>query len=296
MQQKLLSILSAFVDSLAAAAILFAPHNNRMAAHDCAAKNTILGDQRSSMKVLVPVKRVVDYNVKIRVKADQSGVDLANVKMSMNPFDEIAVEEAVRLKEKGKATEVVVVSIGPSQASETIRTALAMGADRGILVKNDTAVEPLAVAKILKAIVDAEQPKLVITGKQAIDDDSNQVGQMLAALLGWPQGTFAHSLELGDANAKITREIDGGLQTVDVKLPAVMTTDLRLNEPRYASLPNIMKAKKKPIEEKTPADFSVDVTPRFKVLKVTEPAKRAAGAKVASVTELLDKLKADGVI
>jgi electron transfer flavoprotein beta subunit len=293
---KLLSILSAFVDSLAAAAILFAPHNNRMAAHDCAAKNTILGDQRSSMKVLVPVKRVVDYNVKIRVKADQSGVDLANVKMSMNPFDEIAVEEAVRLKEKGKATEVVVVSIGPSQASETIRTALAMGADRGILVKNDTAVEPLAVAKILKAIVDAEQPKLVITGKQAIDDDSNQVGQMLAALLGWPQGTFAHSLELGDANAKITREIDGGLQTVDVKLPAVMTTDLRLNEPRYASLPNIMKAKKKPIEEKTPADFSVDVTPRFKVLKVTEPAKRAAGAKVASVTELLDKLKADGVI
>ena len=248
------------------------------------------------MKVLVPVKRVVDYNVKIRVKADQSGVDLANVKMSMNPFDEIAVEEAVRLKEKGKATEVVVVSIGPSQASETIRTALAMGADRGILVKNDTAVEPLAVAKILKAIVDAEQPKLVITGKQAIDDDSNQVGQMLAALLGWPQGTFAHSLELGDANAKITREIDGGLQTVDVKLPAVMTTDLRLNEPRYASLPNIMKAKKKPIEEKTPADFSVDVTPRFKVLKVTEPAKRTAGAKVASVAELLDKLKADGVI
>ena len=248
------------------------------------------------MKVLVPVKRVVDYNVKIRVKADQSGVDLANVKMSMNPFDEIAVEEAVRLKEKGKATEVVVVSIGPSQASETIRTALAMGADRGILVKNDTAVEPLAVAKILKAIVDAEQPQLVITGKQAIDDDSNQVGQMLAALLGWPQGTFAHSLELGDADAKITREIDGGLQTVDVKLPAVMTTDLRLNEPRYASLPNIMKAKKKPIEEKTPADFGVDVTPRFKVLKVTEPAKRTAGAKVASVAELLDKLKADGVI
>ena len=248
------------------------------------------------MKVLVPVKRVVDYNVKIRVKADQSGVDLANVKMSMNPFDEIAVEEAVRLKEKGKATEVVVVSIGPSQASETIRTALAMGADRGILVKNDTAVEPLAVAKILKAIVDAEQPQLVITGKQAIDDDSNQVGQMLAALLGWPQGTFAHSLELGDADAKITREIDGGLQTVDVKLPAVMTTDLRLNEPRYASLPNIMKAKKKPMEEKTPADFGVDVTPRFKVLKVTEPAKRTAGAKVASVAELLDKLKADGVI
>jgi electron transfer flavoprotein beta subunit len=248
------------------------------------------------MKVLVPVKRVIDYNVKVRVKADQSGVDLANVKMSMNPFDEIAVEEAVRLKEKGKASEVVVVSIGPAQASETIRTALAMGADRGILVKHDTAVEPLAVAKILKALVEAEQPQLVITGKQAIDDDANQVGQMLAALLGWPQGTFAHSLELGDANAKITREIDGGLQTVEVKLPAVMTTDLRLNEPRYASLPNIMKAKKKPIEEKAPGDFGVDVTPRFKVLKVTEPAKRAAGTKVASVAELLDKLKADGVI
>ena len=248
------------------------------------------------MKVLVPVKRVIDYNVKVRVKADQSGVDLANVKMSMNPFDEIAVEEAVLLKEKGKATEVVVVSIGPQQASETIRTALAMGADRGILVKSDGAVEPLAVAKILKAIVDAEQPQLVITGKQAIDDDANQVGQMLAALLGWPQGTFAHALELGDDTAKITREIDGGLQMVEVKLPAVMTTDLRLNEPRYASLPNIMKAKKKPIEEKTPADFGVDVTPRFKVLKVAEPPKRAAGAKVASVSELLDKLKADGVI
>ena len=248
------------------------------------------------MKVLVPVKRVIDYNVKVRVKADQSGVDLDNVKMSMNPFDEIAVEEAVRLKEKGKATEVVVVSIGPQQASETIRTALAMGADRGILVKSDGAVEPLAVAKILKAIVDAEQPQLVITGKQAIDDDANQVGQMLAALLGWPQGTFAHALELGDDTAKITREIDGGLQMVEVKLPAVMTTDLRLNEPRYASLPNIMKAKKKPIEEKTPADFGVDVTPRFKVLKVAEPPKRAAGAKVASVSELLDKLKADGVI
>ena len=248
------------------------------------------------MKVLVPVKRVIDYNVKVRVKADQSGVDLANVKMSMNPFDEIAVEEAVRLKEKGKATEVVVVSIGPQQASETIRTALAMGADRGILVKSDGAVEPLAVAKILKAIVDAEQPQLVITGKQAIDDDANQVGQMLAALLGWPQGTFAHALELGDDTAKITREIDGGLQMVEVKLPAVMTTDLRLNEPRYASLQNIMKAKKKPIEEKTPADFGVDVTPRFKVLKVAEPPKRAAGAKVASVSELLDKLKADGVI
>jgi electron transfer flavoprotein beta subunit len=253
------------------------------------------------MKLLVPVKRVVDYNVKVRVKADQSGVDLANVKMSMNPFDEIAVEEAVRLKEKGKATEVVIVSIGPLQASETIRTALAMGADRGILVKVDGPVEPLAVAKILKAIVDAEKPDFVITGKQAIDDDANQVGQMLAALLGWPQGTFAHSLELGPQEgetrtAKITREIDGGLQTVEVKLPAVMTTDLRLNEPRYASLPNIMKAKKKPIDEKSPADLGVDVTPRLKVLKVSEPPKRGGGMKVASVGELLDKLKADGVI
>ncbi len=248
------------------------------------------------MKVLVPVKRVVDYNVKIRVKTDQTGVDLANVKMSMNPFDEIAVEEAVRLKEKGKASEIIAVSIGPQQASETIRTALAMGADRGILVKSDAEVEPLAVAKILKAIVEAEGPMLVITGKQAIDDDSNQTGQMLAALLGWGQGTFAHKLELGDASAKIEREIDGGLQTVDVKLPAVMTTDLRLNEPRYASLPNIMKAKKKPIEEKTPADYGVDVGPRLKVLKVTEPAKRIAGVKVKSVSELLDKLAEAGVI
>jgi electron transfer flavoprotein beta subunit len=248
------------------------------------------------MKVLVPVKRVIDYNVKVRVKADQSGVDLANVKMSMNPFDEIAVEAAVRLKEQGKATEVIAISIGPQQATETIRTALAMGADRGILVKTDQAVEPLAVAKILKAIVDAEQPGMVITGKQAIDDDANQVGQMLAALLGWPQGTFAHALEMGDGNARITREIDGGLQTVEVKLPAVMTTDLRLNEPRYASLPNIMKAKKKPIDEKSPADLGVDVTPRFKVLKVSEPSKRSGGVKVGSVGELLDKLKADGVI
>ena len=248
------------------------------------------------MKVLVPVKRVIDYNVKVRVKADQSGVDLANVKMSMNPFDEIAVEEAMRLKEKGKATEVIAVSIGPGQASETIRTALAMGADRGILVKTDQTVEPLAVAKILKAIVDIEQPALVITGKQAIDDDSNQVGQMLAALLGWPQGTFAHSLELGDSSAKITREIDGGLQTVEVKLPAVMTTDLRLNEPRYASLPNIMKAKKKPIDEKSAADLGVDITPRFKVLKVSEPPKRGGGVKLASVGELLDRLKTDGVL
>jgi electron transfer flavoprotein beta subunit len=248
------------------------------------------------MKVLVPVKRVIDYNVKVRVKADQSGVDLANVKMSMNPFDEIAVEEAVRLKEKGKAAEVVVLSIGPQQASETIRTALAMGADRGILVKTDQIVEPLAVAKILKAVVEQEQPGFVITGKQAIDDDANQVGQMLAALLGWAQGTFSHSLELGDGSAKITREIDGGLQTIEVKLPAVMTTDLRLNEPRYASLPNIMKAKKKPIAEKTPAELGVDVTPRFKVLKIAEPPKRGGGVKVASVSELLDKLKADGVL
>jgi electron transfer flavoprotein beta subunit len=248
------------------------------------------------MKVLVPVKRVIDYNVKVRVKADHSGVDLANVKMSMNPFDEIAVEEAVRLKEKGKATEVVVLSIGPQQASETLRTALAMGADRGILVKTDQAVEPLAVAKILKAVVDLEQPRLVITGKQAIDDDSNQVGQMLAALLGWPQGTFAHSLELGPDSAKITREIDGGLQSVEVKLPAVMTTDLRLNEPRYASLPNIMKAKKKPIDEKSAADLGVDITPRFKVLKVSEPPRRGGGIKVSGVGELLDKLKADGVL
>ena len=248
------------------------------------------------MKVLVPVKRVIDYNVKVRVKADQSGVDLANVKMSMNPFDEIAVEEAVRLKEKGKVSEIIAVSIGPAQASETIRTALAMGADRGILVKAEGEIEPLAVAKILKAICDAEKPMLVITGKKAIDDDSNQTGQMLAALLGWGQGTFAHSLELSETSAKIAREIDGGLQTVEVKLPAVMTTDLRLNEPRYASLPNIMKAKKKPIEEKTPADYGVDAAPRLKVLKVTEPAKRSAGIKVKSVSELLDKLKEAGAI
>jgi electron transfer flavoprotein beta subunit len=248
------------------------------------------------MKVLVPVKRVIDFNVKARVKADQTGIDLANVKMSMNPFDEIAIEEAVRLKEKGKATEVIAVSIGPAQASETIRTALAMGADRGILVKSEAEVEPLAVAKILKAIVEAEKPELVITGKQAIDDDSNQTGQMLAALLGWGQGTFAHRLELENGAAKIEREIDGGLQTVEVKLPAVMTTDLRLNEPRYASLPNIMKAKKKPIEDKSPADYGVDVAPRLKVLKVSEPPKRAAGIKVKSVSELLDKLTEAGVI
>src|SRR6201995_277156 len=248
------------------------------------------------MKILVPVKRVVDFNVKIRVRPDGSGVELANIKMSMNPFDEIAVEEAIRLKEGGKATEIVAVSVGPAQSSETIRTALAMGADRGILVKSDGPVEPLAVAKILKALVDAEKPDLVITGKQAIDDDANQVGQMLAALLGWPQGTFAHSAEFGDTSARITREIDGGLQTVEVKLPAVMTTDLRLNEPRYASLPNIMKAKKKPIDEKTPADYGVDVTPRLKTLKVTEPPKRQAGIKVKTGAELVDKLKEVGAI
>ena len=243
------------------------------------------------MKVLVPVKRVIDYNVKVRVKADQTGVDLANVKMSMNPFDEIAVEAAIRLKEKSGASEIIAISIGPQQASETIRTALAMGADRGILVKSESEVEPLAVAKILKAICEAEQPGLVILGKQAIDDDSNQTGQMLAALLGWPQATFAHTIELADGAAKVEREIDGGLQTVEVRLPAIITTDLRLNEPRYASLPNIMKAKKKPIDEKTPADYGVDTAPRLKVLKVTEPAKRQSGVKVKSVAELLDRLR-----
>ena len=243
------------------------------------------------MKVIVPVKRVIDYNVKVRVKADQSGVDLANVKMSMNPFDEISVEEAIRLKEKGKATEVIAVSIGPQQASETIRTALAMGADRGILVKTDGAVEPLAVAKILKAIVEAEKPGLVILGKQAIDDDCNQTGQMLAALLGWSQGTFASKIALDGDSVSVTREVDGGLQTVKLKAPAIVTTDLRLNEPRYASLPNIMKAKKKPIDEKSPADYGVDITPRLKVLKVSEPPKRKSGVKVGSVAELVAKLK-----
>jgi electron transfer flavoprotein beta subunit len=243
------------------------------------------------MKILVPVKRVVDYNVKIRVKADGSGVELANVKMSMNPFDEIAVEEAIRLKEAGKATEIVAVSIGPQQASETIRTALAMGADRGILVKTDAPVEPLAVAKILKALVQAEQPGLVILGKQAIDDDSNQTGQMLAALLGWPQGTFASKLAIDGDAISVTREVDGGLQTVKLRSPAIVTTDLRLNEPRYASLPNIMKAKKKPIDEKTPADVGVDIAPRLEVLKTVDPPGRKAGVKVASVAELVAKLK-----
>ena len=243
------------------------------------------------MKVLVPVKRVVDYNVKVRVKSDGTGVELANVKMSMNPFDEIAVEEALRLKEAGKATEVVVVSIGPAQASETIRTGLAMGADRGILVKAEGNVEPLAVAKILKAVADQEKPGLVILGKQAIDDDSNQTGQMLAALIGAAQATFASKIEIGDGSAKVTREVDGGLQTIEVKLPAVVTTDLRLNEPRYASLPNIMKAKKKPLDKKSPADFGVDTAPRLKVLKTEEPSGRKAGVKVKSVAELVDKLK-----
>ncbi len=249
------------------------------------------------MKVLVPVKRVVDYNVKIRVKPDQTGVDLANVKMSMNPFDEISVEEAVRLKEAGTATEVIAVSVGPQQAQETIRTALAMGADRGILVKTDETVEPLAVAKILKAICDAENPDLVILGKQAIDDDCNQTGQMLAALLGWPQGTFASELELADGKLKVIREIDGGLQTININMPAIVTTDLRLNEPRYASLPNIMKAKKKPIDEKTPEEYSVEINPRLEVLKVTDPPQREAGVKVETVAELVEKLKTEaGVI
>jgi electron transfer flavoprotein beta subunit len=243
------------------------------------------------MKILVPVKRVVDFNVKIRVKADGSGVELANIKMSMNPFDEIAVEEAIRLKEAGKATEIVAVSIGPAQASETIRTALAMGADRGILVKAEGVVEPLAVAKILKAIVEAEKPGLVIMGKQAIDDDCNQTGQMLAALLGWSQGTFASKLTLDGENVTVTREVDGGLQTVKLKAPAIVTTDLRLNEPRYASLPNIMKAKKKPIEEKAPGDYGVDIKPRLQVLKTTEPPGRKSGVKVGSVAELIGKLK-----
>ncbi|MBB4093957.1 electron transfer flavoprotein subunit beta/FixA family protein [Brucella pecoris] len=248
------------------------------------------------MKVLVAVKRVVDYNVKIRVKGDGSGVELANVKMSMNPFDEIAVEEAIRLKEAGKVTEIVAVSVGPAQAQETLRTALAMGADRAILVKVDEAVEPLGVAKVLKGVVDAEKPDLVFLGKQAIDDDSNQTGQMLSALLNWSQATFASKVELGDGSAKVTREVDGGLQTIDVKLPAIVTVDLRLNQPRYASLPNIMKAKKKPLDEKSPADFGADITARLKVLKTEEPGGRKAGVKVGSVSELVEKLKADGVL
>lgn len=247
------------------------------------------------MKTLVPVKRVIDYNVKPRVKPDGSGVDLANVKMSMNPFDEIAVEEALRLKEKGAATEVVVVSIGPAKAQETLRTGLAMGADRAIHVICDTDVEPLAVAKILAGIAGEEQPGLVIMGKQAIDDDSNQTGQMLAALLGWGQGTFASKVEVAGETANVTREVDGGLETVQLKLPAIVTTDLRLNEPRYASLPNIMKAKSKPLAQKTAADYGVDVAPRLTTVKVEEPSKRQAGVKVGSVDELVEKLKALGV-
>jgi electron transfer flavoprotein beta subunit len=248
------------------------------------------------MKLLVPVKRVIDYNVKPRVKADGTGVDLANVKMSMNPFDEIAVEEAIRLKEKGAATAIVVVSIGPQQAQETLRTALAMGADRAILVMTDAEVEPLAVAKILRKVAEEEQPGMIILGKQAIDDDSNQTGQMLAALLGWGQGTFASKVEVDGESVNVTREVDGGLETVRLKLPAVVTTDLRLNEPRYASLPNIMKAKSKPMAQKTPEDYGVDTAPRLTTLKVTEPPKRSAGIKVGSVDELIDKMRETGVI
>ncbi|MGE4326681.1 MAG: electron transfer flavoprotein subunit beta/FixA family protein [Pseudodonghicola sp.] len=243
------------------------------------------------MKVLVPIKRVVDHNVKIRVKADGSGVDLANVKMSMNPFDEIAIEAAVRLKEAGTADEVIVVSVGPAQAQEVLRTALAMGADRAILITVDHRVEPLAVAKLLKGVIATEEPELVLLGKQAIDDDCNQTGQMLAALLGWSQATFASEIALGDGKAKVTREVDGGLQAIEVALPTVVTVDLRLNEPRYASLPNIMKAKKKPLEIKTPEDFGVQVAPRLTVLRVEEPAARSAGIKVGSVAELLARLK-----
>jgi electron transfer flavoprotein beta subunit len=248
------------------------------------------------MKILVPVKRVIDYNVRPRVKPDGSGVDLANVKMSMNPFDEIAVEEAVRLKDKGAATEIVAISIGPAKASETLRTALAMGADRAILVETDDTVEPLAVAKILRAVFDAEQPGLVLMGKQAIDDDANQTGQMLAALTGRPQGTFASKVEVEGDSVTVTREVDGGLETVRLQLPAIVTTDLRLNEPRYASLPNIMKAKKKPLETKSPVDYGVDVAPRLKVLKVEEPPVRQAGSVVGSVDELIGKLKDLGVV
>jgi electron transfer flavoprotein beta subunit len=248
------------------------------------------------MKLLVPVKRVLDYNVKPRVKADGTGVDLANVKMSMNPFDEIAVEEAIRLKEKGAATEIVAVSIGPAKAQETLRTALAMGADRAILVQTEDEVEPLAVAKILQKVAEEEQPGLIILGKQAIDDDSNQTGQMLGALLGWGQGTFASRVEVEGDSVNVTREVDGGLETVRLKTPAIVTTDLRLNEPRYATLPNIMKAKSKPLATKSPADYGVDTAPRLQVLKVVEPGKRQAGVKVGSVDELIDKIKETGVI
>ena len=249
------------------------------------------------MKVLVPIKRVVDYNVKIRVKSDNSGVELSNVKMSMNPFDEIAVEEAIKLKEAGSVSEIVVLSIGPQQSQETLRTALAMGADRGILVKTDELVEPLNVAKIIKAVSEEENPDLIILGKQAIDDDSNQTGQMLAALLGWSQGTFASELKISDGKANVVREIDGGLQTLEITLPSIITTDLRLNEPRYASLPHIMKAKKKPIDEKLPEDYNMEISPMLEIVKVSEPAQREAGIKVETVEELVDKLKNEaGVI
>jgi len=248
------------------------------------------------MKILVPVKRVVDYNVKIRVKADGTGIDLTNVKMSMNPFDEISVEQAIRLKEAGQATEIVAVSIGPEKSQETLRTALAMGADRAILIVTDAALEPITVAKLLKAVVDVEQPGLVIAGKQAIDDDCNQTGQMLAALMGWPQATFASKILVESGKATVTREVDGGLQTIRINLPAVVTTDLRLNEPRYASLPNIMKAKKKPLELKKPEDFSVSVAARLKVLKTVEPPPRKSGVKVKSVGELVANLRGAGVI
>ena len=247
--------------------------------------------RKQTMKVLVPVKRVVDYNVKIRVKPDESGVETANVKMSMNPFDEISVEEAVRLKESGTANEVVIVSVGPQQSQETIRTALAMGADRGVLVQTDEAVEPLAIAKLLKTIVEKENPNVVIAGKQAIDDDSNQVGQLLAAMLGWSQATNASKIQLGETETEVVREIDGGLETVKIKMPAVITVDLRLNEPRYASLPNIMKAKKKPIEVMTPDDLEVDITPRLKTLKVTEPPSRDGGEILENIDALIEKLK-----
>ena len=245
------------------------------------------------MKVLVPVKRVVDYNVKVRVKSDQSGVDIANVKMSMNPFDEIAVEEATRLKEKGVVQEIVAVSCGVAQCQETLRTAMAIGADRGLLVQTDAELQPLAVAKLLAALAAKEQPSLIILGKQAIDDDANQTGQMLAALLGWPQGTFAFKVNVGEGSIDVTREVDGGLQTVGLKLPAIVTTDLRLNEPRYASLPNIMKAKKKPLDETSPETLGVDVSPRLKVIKTAEPGGRKAGVKVGSVAELVQKLKVE---
>ncbi len=248
------------------------------------------------MKILVPVKRVVDYNVKVRVKSDQTGVDIANVKMSMNPFDEIAVEEATRLKEKGAATEVVAVSCGVTQCQETLRTAMAIGADRGILVETDVELQPLAVAKLLKALVDKEQPKLVVLGKQAIDDDCNQTGQMLAALLDWPQATFASKVEIVGDRVNVTREVDGGLETVSLALPAVITTDLRLNEPRYVTLPNIMKAKKKTLDVVKPADLGVDVTPRIKTIKVSEPPKRSAGIKVPDVATLVAKLKTEAKV